>query len=154
MPKPLHLLSPADEIRYLREVLRVTEPSALLDRITDGFHVLQARSSMLLSLVALCLTISGFSGHRIVEAGLVPAILLSIGLCLAVGSSFLLLAGPLQIRWVTRRSCGENLDETLVALLSLRNRRTTRYHQAALLLVVGLASYVASLISFLLQAAR
>lgn len=139
-------LTPKEEVRYLREVLGLQNGAELLDRVIDNFHVLQARSSMLLSLVTLCLTISGFSGHRIAGAGRVPAVFLSLGLALAVLSGVMLLMGPLRLRWATRYIRVGNVDETLEAMLELRNIRTRRYHFAALVLVLGLSSYVFSLI--------
>ena len=139
-------LTPREEIRYLREVLELRNSAELLDRVIGNFHVLQARSSMLLSLVTLCLTISGFSGHRIAGTGPLPAVFLSLGLALAVLSGVLLLMGPLRLRWATRFVREGGVDETLEALLELRNIRTRRYHFAALVLVTGLSSYVFSLI--------
>lgn len=146
MPSPFQILSPDEELRYMREVLEIREPAKLLDRVIEYFNVLQTRSAMLMSLVTLCLTISGFSGHRIAAAGTLPAALLSIGLALSVSSAVLLLMGPLQLRWATRRRCDEGLDATLTALLTLRNVRTRRYHAAAGVLVLGLTAYVGAVI--------
>lgn len=146
MPSPFTILSPAEELRYMREVLDIREPARLLDRVIDYFNVLQTRSAMLMSLVALCLTISGFSGHRIAAAGKVPALLLSVGLALSVSSAVLLMLGPLQLRWATRRRCGEDFDGTLMELLALRDRRTRRYHTAAVVLVLGLTAYVSAVV--------
>ena len=146
MSESFKLLTPAEEVRYMRRVLGLSDPALLLDRVIHAFDILQARSAMLLSLVALCLTISGFSGHRIASAGTLPAVLLSLGLCLVVVSAILLLTGPLQLRWATRRVCGEDPDVTLEALLSLRNRRTRRYHIAAGVLVSGLSAYVLAVV--------
>lgn len=145
-PSSFHLLSPEEELNFLRSELHLTDPARLLDRIISHFDILQARSAMLLSLVTLCLTISGFSGHRIASAGPLPAALLAAGLIFSVSAGILLLLGPLQLRWATRRRCGDHLDDTLIALLHLRNRRTFRYHAAATLLVIGLSSYVAAVV--------
>ncbi len=130
----------------MRQVLGIDRKEALLDRVIDNFNVLQARSAMLLSLVTLCLTISGFSGHRIAASGTVPALLLAFGLALVVLSAVLLMLGPLQLRWATRRRCGESLDELLEALIHLRNLRTRRYHIAVMILILGLSAYVASVV--------
>lgn len=130
----------------MRQVLGIDRQDALLDRVIGNFNVLQARSAMLLSLVTLCLTISGFSGHRIAAAGTLPAVLLSVGLALVVLSAVLLMLGPMQLRWATRRRCGDSLDELLEALIHLRNVRTRRYHTAVMILILGLSAYVASVI--------
>ncbi len=146
MRHTLKVHSPEEEIAYMRDTLGLREPSALLDRVIGNFNVLQARSAMLLSLISLCLTISGFSGHRIAAAGDGPAVLLAMGMGFAVVSAVLLLLGPLQLRWATRRSCPGGFDHTLLELLRLRDTRTRRYHLATLFLVVGLASYILSVI--------
>jgi len=146
MRPPFQLHSPAEEVQFMRQVLGIDRQDALLDRVIGNFNVLQARSAMLLSLVTLCLTISGFSGHRIAAAGALPAVLLSVGLALVVLSAVLLMLGPLQLRWATRRRCGESLDELLEALIHLRNVRTRRYHIAVMILILGLSAYVASVV--------
>jgi len=151
MPTDLELLEPAEELRYLREDLGIVEPGRLMRQVVDNFMVLQARSAMLLSLITLCLTISGFSGHRISAAGLVPASLLGMGLVLAVSAAALLLQGPLKLRWATRMAAASGLEDTLVELIRQRNHRTRRYHQATGVLVAGLCSYTASLVLFILQ---
>jgi hypothetical protein len=146
MSAPFQLHTPEEEVCFMRQVLGIEREEALLDRVIDNFNVLQARSAMLLSLVTLCLTISGFSGHRIAASGPVPAALLSVGLALVVVSAVLLMLGPMQLRWATRRRCGESLDELLAALIHLRNKRTRRYHIAVLILILGLSAYVGSVV--------
>lgn len=146
MSSPFQLHTPAEEVRFMRQKLGIEDRAALLDRVIGNFNVLQARSAMLLSLVTLCLTISGFSGHRIASSGKVPALLLSAGLALVVVSAILLMLGPLQLRWATRRRCGESLDDLLEGLIHLRNVRTRRYHLAVLVLILGLSAYVGSVV--------
>lgn len=146
MKSSFHIHTPSEEVHFMRQVLGINREEALLDRVIGNFNVLQARSAMLLSLVTLCLTISGFSGHRIAASGTLPAILLSVGLALVVLSAVMLMLGPLQLRWATRRRCGETLDDLLEGLIHLRNVRTRRYHIAVLILVMGLTAYVSSVV--------
>jgi len=151
MSTDLELLEPAEELRYLREVLLIGDPERLVGHVVDNFMVLQTRSAMLLSLITLCLTISGFSGHRIAAAGFEPALLLGLGLVLAVGAASLLLQGPLRLRWATRMAAPGGLEDTLIELIRQRNLRTRRYHQATAVLVAGLCSYTASLVLFIFR---
>lgn len=132
----------------MRAELKMEAPVALLDRVVNHFHILQTRAGLMMSLITICLTISGFSGHRIAAAGKVPAILLALGLFLAVIAAAVLIAGPLQLRWATQHACEGGLDATLQALLHLRNYRTRLYHRAGVILIVGLACYVSSVILF------
>lgn len=150
MTASLQTQTPEEELRYWREVLLINDPARLLDRVVDSFNVLQTRSALLLSLITLCLTISGFSGHRIAAAGPRAAGCLALGLALSVVSAVLLLRGPLRLRWATRLASPEGLDATVVALIRQRDLRTRAYHRAAAALVAGLASYTASLILFIL----
>jgi len=147
----LNLLPPEEELRYMREELDLVKPTEILDRIAHNFMVLQTRAGMLLSLITICLTISGFSGHRIAGSGLLPGLLMSMGLVLAVTAAVLLMMGPLQLRWITRRACLEGCESTVIHLLILRNWRTKRYHKAAVVLLVALSCYIASVVLFVLR---
>lgn len=146
MKPSLKTLSPTDELAHMRETLLIQEPLALLDRVVGHFRVLQTRAGLLLSLITLCLTITGFSGHRIASTGLLAALLLSVGLTLVVLAAGILFSGPLQLRWATRYRSDEGLDATLVAMLELRNVRTHRYHLAGGVLLLGLSGYMGALI--------
>lgn len=148
MKRVLQTLSPLEELAFLREEMKVTEPVDLVNRIVNHFTILQTRAGLMLSLITICLTISGFSGHRIAETGLVPALLLALGLFLNVLSAGLLFTGPLQLRWATQHACEGGLEPTLLAMLELRNFRTRRYHLAGVVLIGGLTCYMASVILF------
>lgn len=146
MPHALEPMEPEEELSYLREELGIRDPLAIMDRLVANFGVLQARAGMMISLVALCLTISGFSGHRIASSGPAAAFLMGLGLLLALISAALLLAGPLRLRWVTAYRHPDGLDARIVAMIRLRNLRTGRYHQAAVVLILGLTCYLAAVI--------
>lgn len=135
----------------MRRELKMEAPVDLMNRIVGHFTILQTRAGMMLSLVTICLTISGFSGHRIAAAGLLPASLLALGLFLVVFSAALLFRGPLQLRWATQHACDQGLDSTLIAMLQLRNFRTRRYHLAGSILFLGLASYMGAVVLFVLM---
>ncbi len=147
----LTLLSPEEELRYMREQLGLVKPTEILDRIAHNLMVLQTRAGMLLSLITICLTISGFSGHRIAGSGPLPGLLMSSGLTLAVVAALLLMMGPLQLRWITRQACPEGFESTVIHLLTLRNLRTRRYHKAAVVLLGALGCYISSVVLFVLR---
>jgi hypothetical protein len=146
MPEPLIPLDPEEELQHLREELGIQDPLRIMDRIIGNFDVLQARAGMMVSLVALCLTISGFSGHRIASSGMPAAILMSLGLLLALISAALLLSGPLQLRWASLYRHPDGIDARIVSMIRLRNLRTHRYQQAAKMLILGLTCYLAAVI--------
>ena len=62
----------------------------------------------------------------------------------------MILIGPLQLRWGTRR-CADTIHDSLVLLIDRRNSRTSKYHLASAFLVIGLTGYVGSVIGYLFQ---
>lgn len=142
-------LTPAEELAYLKEIYGPNNEK-ILAWITGSYDILQARSSLLLSLVAVVLTITGFSGPTIAASGTFSKLCIGYGLTFVVLSAILTLAGPLQLRWATQWR-GETLDASLINLICRRNSRTRKYHIAFVFLVLGLAGYVGSLIGFLFR---
>jgi len=142
-------LSPAEELAYLREIYG-NSPEKILAWITGAYDILQARSSLLLSLVAVVLTITGFSGPTIAASGTFSKICIGYGLSFVLIASILILAGPLQLRWATQWK-GDTLDDSLINLIRRRNARTRKYHIAVGFLVMGLLGYVGSVIGFLFR---
>ncbi len=143
-----HRLDPAGELAYLKEI-HGDAYDRLFAVLIGHFDVLQNRSQMLLGLIAICLTITGFSGPRIAESGIWARNLLAVGLTFVLSSGLLLVMGPLRLRWGTQRRRA-TLDESLVALIERRNSRTSKYHVASIVLVIGLAAYIGSLLTFIL----
>lgn len=142
-------LSPSEELAYLKE-LYGEDRAKILTSITNAYDVLQQRSSLLLSLVAVVLTITGFSGPTIAASGFFSKICIGYGLSFVLISALIVLAGPLQLRWATQWRA-ETLDDSLVQLIARRNARTRKYHLAFALLCVGLTGYVGSVIGYLFR---
>jgi len=143
-------LTPDQELDFLKQIYGSDRSDKLIEILTDSFNVLQNRAQMLLSLIAITLTITGFSGPRIAESSLVARISIAFGLAFVLISALILMAGPLRINWCTRTK-SVDIDQTLVKLIVQRNTRTNRYHLASVTLVIGLIGYVSSVISFLIS---
>jgi hypothetical protein len=143
-------LTPDQELDFLKQIYGSDRSDKLIEILTDSFNVLQNRAQMLLSLITITLTITGFSGPRIAESSLVARISIAFGLAFVLISALILRAGPLRINWCTR-SKSVDIDQTLVKLIIQRNTRTNRYHLASITLVIGLIGYVSSVISFLIS---
>ena len=143
-------LTPDQELDFLKQIYGSDRADKLIEILTDSFNVLQNRAQMLLSLITITLTITGFSGPRIAESSLVARISIAFGLAFVLISALILMAGPLRINWCTR-SKSVDIDQTLVKLIVQRNTRTNRYHLASITLVIGLIGYVSSVISFLIS---
>lgn len=143
-------LTPDQELDFLKQIYGSERSDKLIEILTNSFNVLQNRAQMLLSLITITLTITGFSGPRIAESSLVARISIAFGLAFVLISALILMAGPLRINWCTR-SKSVDIDQTLVKLIVQRNTRTNRYHLASITLVIGLIGYVSSMISFLIS---
>ena len=144
----LRMLAPSEELAYLKEI-HGDDKSRLFSVLIGHLEVLQSRAQMLLSLIAICLTITGFSGPQIAQSGAAAQTLLGVGLSFVLSAALLLVMGPLQLRWGTQRRA-ESVDESLVALIERRNSRTKRYHIASVVLVIGLSGYMGSLLTFMM----
>lgn len=142
-------LTPAQEVERLMDLYK-GDRARILDEVRDAFNVLQGRAQLLISLVTICLTIAGFSGPNIAASGTPAKIGVSVGLSLVIASAVVTLLGPLQMRWATQWSAG-SIDDTLVNLVALRNKRTALYHVALGLLCFGLSGYVAATVSYMLH---
>ena len=145
----LRRLSPEEELRYLEEIHGEANRAKFFDLLAESLNVLQNRAQMLLSLIALCLTITGFSGPTIAAAGDLSRLTLGYGLAFVLVAAMLLLAGPLNVRWVTQYRAG-TVPESLIALIRQRDRRTRLYYLAMVFLIIGLTGYVEGVISYLL----
>jgi hypothetical protein len=156
MDEPFERPRPArDRDEEARHILALYErdPARILARIEDQLAILSARTQTLLSLAAVTITVTGFSGTSIARSGLPAACLLVSGLvCVLVGAA-VGIRGILKVRWTTSFApC--SLESTLVGALELRDQKTRAFGAALRLLVVGLSLYVASIAILLIKTAR
>lgn len=145
---PLRILRPNEELAFLKEI-HGESPGKLFGVLIGHFEVLQSRAQMLLSLIAICLTITGFSGPQIARSGVMAQSLLAMGLSFVLLAALILVMGPLQLRWGTQRRA-DTVEASLIGLIERRNIRTRKYHFASVVLVVGLSGYMGSLLTFML----
>ncbi|MBA2481049.1 MAG: hypothetical protein H0V44_10320 [Planctomycetes bacterium] len=118
--------------------------------LSAQFAVIQSRTQLLLTLATLTLTITGFSGPRIAHSGAFARYALSGGLGLVLVGVVALLWGSLRIRWLTQYIDADPA-QALTAMIAQRNHRTAWFGVQLVLLVSGLAAYVAAVIAYLLQ---
>lgn len=147
--KKAHKLTPAEELAYLKKI-HGEDYSKLFGVMTEAFTVLQSRAQLLLSLIVITLTITGFSGPVIAESSTFARLSITGGLTLVLISVVILIVGPLQLRWGTHYRTG-SIDESLEALIHRRNVRTTKYYAAGLFLIVGFSFYCSSMVAYLLS---
>lgn len=146
--KTAKLINSGEEADYLLS-LYDGQLSSCLEFLRVHFNVIQARSQLLLTICTLALTITGFSGPQIVQTNLFARYSMVLGICFVLAAMVILLIGGLRIRWVTQM-IGDNPRDTLSEIILYRNRKTRLYFAELTLLVIGLTSYVASVVTFLL----
>lgn len=143
-------LNPAEELKHLKLIYGEESPAGVYSSLISSFAIIQTRGQILLSLATICLTITGFSGPKIAESNLISRYSIALGLAFVLVSIVVVLSGPMRIKWLTQQYA-ENMDKTMEELIRRRNVKTKQYHQAMVLLGVGLSFYVMSVVSFLVK---
>ena len=119
--------------------------------LTAQFVLLQNRQQQLLTLCALTLSITGFSGPKIFASGEISRWSMIIGIGLVLISLGLVLMSSLVFRFATQYLAEtEQSTEALARLISYRNKKTQWYRWQLLTIVLGLTGYVVAVIHFLL----
>jgi hypothetical protein len=145
----MRILNPREEAATLLEYHRGEHSMASsMAVLSHQFQVIQARSQLLLSLAALVLTITGFSGPKIAATNSATRALMICGIVLDVVSIGVLLIQSLKVRWSTQIRGASDL-ETLELIILNRNKKTTHYFVALVLLVLALGSYIGSVALYL-----
>jgi hypothetical protein len=144
-------LPPEEESRKILEMLG--GPGSLgkcMEFLRHHFDVIQARSQLLLTISTLALTITGFSGPKIAQTNNFARYSMAFGICFVLIGMVFLLLGGLRIRWTTQ-FFEDTAEETLVRIIRYRNSKTRFYFVQLAFLVVGLAAYVAAVITYLMN---
>ena len=119
------------------------------DTLMQQFTVLQTRAQIMLTITTLTLTITGFSGPKIAASGAFSRYAMVLGILATLASTLLILGGSLRIRWVTQFRGTDDLD-LITRVVRYRNGKTHLFFVEICLLVLGLASYVSSVVAYFL----
>ena len=129
-----------------------------LDTITN-------RSSNILSLVAVVLTITGFSGPKMAQTSVLAKVMMGMGLCFCTLAASVVMVGSFQVRWATQIACwarnkavksGER-DGNYLEVMSLaetiryRNRKHLMFNIELTMLIIGLVGYLGAFLLFLID---
>lgn len=142
-----------DPVSEVDSLMRVHDGKAgeVLRTLTSQFAVLQNRNQVLLTLCTLTLTITGFSGPRIVASGPGARWSMAIGIVLVLLGLILLLLSSLVVRFASQYVAEEADPRAGFArLIAYRNRKTAWYRWQLACIVLGISGYVAAIIHYLL----
>jgi hypothetical protein len=145
------VLLPDEEARRILAMLGGSDSlGRSMEFLRHHFDVIQARSQLLLTLSTLALTITGFSGPKIAQTNAFARFSMAVGIVFVLLGMIILLVGGLRIRWTTQLY-EATPEETIARIIRYRNAKTRLYFVELTLLVIGLAAYVASVVTYLMM---
>lgn len=138
------------EFIYMREVLG--SEAEVWKSLQGQFAVLNQRTQAIFGIGALLISVTGFSGHRMVAAGLLSGFPLIIGLLFALVSLGIALFGVTRLHWISamRR---ESVEQSLCLVIAMRNKKTILFLRSLKCMLAGMVWYVLAVINYLYQAA-
>ncbi|WP_051694200.1 hypothetical protein [Desulfohalovibrio reitneri] len=115
------------------------------------FGVIHHRIQTLFTLGALAITVTGFSGHRMVAAGPWSGIPLVIGLVIVMAGLLVALYGFSRLRWISTY-IADNPEESFCRIIAARNQKTRAFRTSLKIVLIGLCFYVLAIANYLIQA--
>lgn len=132
-----------DEVRRIIQFANGDSARAF-DVVERQMSVLVLRTQVLLSLSGIVVTVTGFSGRTIAQTSELARLLIATGILVVLCSAAVAIVGVLRLRWLTQE-LGDEMEETLLRMVALRDSKT-RFLTAALgLFVLGFGCYVVAI---------
>lgn len=120
--------------------------------LRSQFNVIQSRYQFMITLCALAMTITGFSGPRIAASNAFSRYSMAIGLIFVLLTTVLMLVSSLKLKWVTQMAGDSaNPQATVEAILRYRDQKTRMLGTKLVLLAIGLIFYVSSVVYYFLD---
>ena len=115
------------------------------------FAVIYSRTQVIFTLGALAITVSGFSGHRIVAAGPLSGVPLVIGIIIVLSALVYAIIGLGRLRWISTFT-GPDTRDSFCRIIGARNTKSRHFRRCLMGLIFGLGFYVLALCNYLIQA--
>lgn len=136
-------VSERDEVRRIIQFAN-NDYARAFDVVEKQMSVLVLRTQVLLSLAGIVVTVTGFSGRTIAQTSEVARVLIATGIVVVLSSAAVAIGGVLRLRWLTQE-LGDEMEETLLRMVALRDSKTKFLTAALALFVVGFACYVGAI---------
>lgn len=117
------------------------------------FAVLNQRSQSVFGIGVLAISVTGFSGHRMVAAGPWSGVPLILGLLFILVGLGVALNGVVRLHWMSQLR-GETIEEGLCRVIAVRNKKTRYFLLSLKIVVIGLVWYVLAVANYLYRAAN
>lgn len=137
-------MATTDEVKQLVRLYEGNVPQ-LLTLLSSQLQVLKGQGQMLLGLCGITITVTGFSGHNMVRAGLFSTLCMVGGLGIILLAIVLTLRALARIAWVSAQ-LDEDLEKTVRTVIERRDRQGRALQVAAGAVTLGLALYTTAVI--------
>lgn len=119
------------------------QPSALLNYLVSQLTAVRSQAQTMMGLCGLIITVTGFSGPRMVTAASFSAIAMVMGIALTLIAAIICLNVMTAIRWVSQE-LEDDLVATIVRVIERRDTQLRRTTIAGAFVAGGLTCYLAA----------
>ena len=137
-------MSPEREANELAQLFQ-GKNIELVGFLSGQLAVLKSQAQMYLGIAGVCISVTGFAGHNMVNAGPLSAAGMIAGILLILGAIVVTLYVLAGIRWVTQ-DLGGAPAELASRVIARRNSQQRALSVAGVLLGVGLFFYLAAVV--------
>ncbi|MFV0422459.1 hypothetical protein [Oleidesulfovibrio sp.] len=137
------------EYRYMLDVLG--SESEVWKSLQGQFGVLNQRTQAIFGIGALLISVTGFSGHRMVVAGMLSGVPLIVGLLFVLVSLGIALFGVTRLHWISAMQRA-SVAESMCLVIAVRNKKTILFLWSLKCMLAGMVWYVFAVINYLYQA--
>ena len=134
---------PVEETARQLVAVFADQPTKLLDFLVSQVSAVRQQAQSMLGLCGLIITVTGFSGPRMIEASALSAWAMVTGIALTLVGAIVSLRVMVQIRWVSDQ-LDDDLVATAVRILHRRDVQHGRITIAGIFVAAGLAAYLLS----------
>lgn len=117
----------------------------LVSFLAAQLAVLRTQAQTFLGIAGICISVTGFAGHNMVNAGPFSAGAMIVGVTLILVAIVITLQCLANVRWVTQ-DLGHGNVELARRVLERRNLLQRALHRSMALIAVGLGFYVAAVV--------
>lgn len=141
-------MAAADEVKRIMALTR-GDPVKAYELVQAQLSVLVLRTQVMLSLSGIVITVTGFSGRTIAQTSELARNLVASGIVIVLGAAGVAIGGVLRLKWLTQQMT-DDTEQTLVAMLAMRDQKARYLNAALLTFLVGFACYCVAIALMLL----
>lgn len=134
-----------DEVKHLVRLYEGNAPQ-LMTLLSSQLQVVKTQGQMLLGLCGITITVTGFSGHNMVRAGMFSTVCMVLGISIILVAIVLTLRALARILWVSAE-LDEDIEKTVRTVIERRDRQQRALQVAASAITVGFALYSMAVIA-------